>query len=68
MRRGLRAYRGQITPSLFRQVFGPYVNGQLSVPPNAVIVMGDNFDNSMDSRDFGPITQRVKLLGKVINP
>jgi signal peptidase I len=35
------------------------------VPPGGIVVMGDNFDNSVDSRDFGPIFDR-DILGKVM--
>ena len=50
------------------QWFYPYATGQESVPPNAIMVMGDNYRNSVDSRDpeIGAITPD-EIEGKVIN-
>ncbi len=51
----------------FNEVFSLYVNGALTAPPNSIIVLGDNYDNSMDSRDFGPLSTD-EIVGKVIKP
>lgn len=47
--------------------FQPFMTGQQIVPPNAVMVMGDNYDNSTDSRDpeIGAISPD-EIAGKVI--
>ena len=47
---------GQINP---RDNFGP-----ITVPPNSYFVMGDNRDQSLDSRFFG-FVKREKILGRV---
>ena len=47
--------------------FPAYASGDETVPPNTILVMGDNYLNSMDSRDFGPIHD-TEIDGKVLNP
>lgn len=47
--------------------FPEYVSGSAVVPVGSVMVMGDNTINSMDSRDFGPISDS-EIEGKVLNP
>ena len=47
--------------------FPEYVSGSEVVPVGSVMVMGDNTMNSMDSRDFGPISDS-EIEGKVLNP
>ena len=48
--------------------FRSYVAGEESVPANNILVMGDNYDNSVDSRDpdIGAIAPD-EIEGKVIN-
>jgi signal peptidase I len=46
--------------------FPEYRAGKEVVPPGSVMVMGDNTFNSMDSRDFGPVSDN-EIEGKVIN-
>jgi len=48
--------------------FAPYMSGRKTVPPNAIMVMGDNYYNSTDSRDpeIGAISPG-EIEGKVIN-
>jgi signal peptidase I len=43
---------------------------EISIPSNSYVVMGDNRENSSDSRDFGPVNEGL-LVGKaflVFNP
>ena len=47
--------------------FPEYVAGTAVVPAGSVMVMGDNTINSMDSRDFGPVSDS-EIEGKVLNP
>ena len=49
------------------QLFPRQVLGIDPVPVGSVIVMGDNIDNSTDSRDFGPVSGS-EIIGKVIKP
>ena len=49
-----------------RMLFSSYVTKQEVVPPRGIMVMGDNMQNSMDSRDFGPVLGS-EIDGKVIN-
>lgn len=49
-----------------RLLFMPYIDGRYTVPANQIMVLGDNYENSMDSRDFGPI-RLDEIDGKVIN-
>jgi signal peptidase I len=55
---------GTFIPSV--DIFTRYAAGYDRVPPNEVIVMGDNYENSMDSRDFGPVMMS-EIAGKVLN-
>jgi len=54
------------TPLDSHMFFAPYMDGRWTVPPKSIMVLGDNYDNSMDSRDFGPISPE-EIDGKVIN-
>ncbi len=62
---------GSHTPESLGLVFAPYlasVDMGQSAPPAAdrdIYVIGDNYDDSYDSRDYGPISPR-QILGKVI--
>ncbi len=47
--------------------FSDYTSGRAVVPVGAVMVMGDNVMNSLDSRDFGPVFD-YEIEGKVLNP
>jgi signal peptidase I len=47
--------------------FPEYTSGAEVVPVGSVMVMGDNTMNSMDSRDFGPVSDD-EIEGKVLNP
>jgi signal peptidase I len=51
---------GQLTPL----VFGPHFTSKL-VPPRGILVLGDNFENSTDSREFGPVYPE-DILAKVL--
>lgn len=66
------AYSGNDSWLDGRPLDEPYVNrdqpplpqeGQVTVPPDAVFVMGDNRGNSEDSRDYGPVLLR-KIRGR----
>jgi signal peptidase I len=56
--------RGRISTERW---FPEYKAGTEVVPAGAVMVMGDNTMNSMDSRDFGPVLDD-EIEGKVLNP
>ncbi|MBC8141409.1 MAG: signal peptidase I [Armatimonadetes bacterium] len=61
----IRTPKGRV--SLNRWFF-PYTTGRKTVPPNGIMVMGDNYFNSTDSRDseIGSISPD-EIEGKVIN-
>lgn len=60
--------RGPVSSYFFAR-FQPQNRNQAPVNPSpsagTIFVIGDNIENSMDSRDFGPITPEV-ILGKVV--
>jgi signal peptidase I len=58
----LAAGRGDVSA---QEWFPGYVGGVETVPPGYIMVMGDNTLNSMDSRDFGPVSPD-EIEGKVI--
>ena len=58
-------------PRPFGELFADYIagrdSGSIPAPPadERIFVMGDNFEHSEDSRDFGPVSD-TQLLGKVV--
>lgn len=49
----------------FAFLFPEQVSGREPIPGNRILVLGDNLMNSMDSRDFGPVSS-YEIIGKVI--
>ncbi len=59
----VRTMRGDIPMEPF---FPDEVEGSRVVPPNGIMVMGDNIMNSSDSREFGALRDE-EIMGKVLN-
>lgn len=61
----IRTTKGRVS---LEDWFSAYTSGRKTVPPNGIMVMGDNYFNSTDSRDaeIGAISPN-EIEGKVIN-
>ena len=63
MRIGARTLH--LTPLQFRILAGSYESPVRKIPKNTVLALGDNFDHSYDSRDYGYVSAD-SIYGKVI--